>query len=75
MMEEIGLDQEKLAELLEKGFQSKDRKLFNQLLLADDFLRFKELMLKRNKTLEQEALAAIQGGESSIKQSKISHDR
>ena len=52
MMEEIGMGQEKLAELIEKGLESKQKKIFNQLLLADDFLRFKDLMLKRNKILE-----------------------
>ena len=51
MMEEIGMSQEKLAELIEKGLESKQKKIFNQLLLADDFLRFKDLMLKRNKIL------------------------
>lgn len=59
MMSEVGLDEEKLAELLEKGFQSKHRKIFNQLLLADDFLRFKQLMVSRNKTLEAEAVKAL----------------
>jgi hypothetical protein len=53
MMEEIGMGQDKLAELIEKGLESKQKKIFNQLLLADDFLRFKDLMLKRNKILEE----------------------
>lgn len=52
MMQEVGLDDEKLAELLERGFTSKHKKIFEQLLLADDFLRFKQLMVKRNKQLE-----------------------
>lgn len=63
MMQEVGLDEEKLVGLLEKGFQSKEHRLFEQLLLCDDFLRFKSLMVKRNKTLEQEALAAINGSD------------
>jgi hypothetical protein len=33
--------------------------VFNQLLLADDFLRFKQLMVSRNKTLEAEAIKAM----------------
>ena len=53
MMEEIGMSQEKLAEIIERGMESREKKLFNQLLLADDFMRFKDLMLKRNKALEQ----------------------
>ena len=60
MVQEVGLDDDKLAELLEKGFESKQKKIFNQLLLADDFLRFKSLMLNRNKALEAEALKALQ---------------
>lgn len=60
MVEEVGLDEEKLAELLEKGFSSKHKKIFNQLLLADDFLRFKTLMVNRNKALEAEAIKALE---------------
>lgn len=52
MMRDVGLSEEKLVEILEKGFQSKERKLFNQLLLCDDFLKFKDLMLRRNRALE-----------------------
>lgn len=55
MMSEIGLTEDKLIDILEKGFQSKEKKLFNQLLLCDDFLKFKDLMLRRNKALETEA--------------------
>lgn len=60
MVQEVGLDDDKLAELLEKGFESKHKKIFNQLLLADDFLRFKALMVNRNKALEAEALKALE---------------
>lgn len=60
MVQEVGLDDDKLAELLEKGFESKNKKIFNQLLLADDFLRFKALMVNRNKALEAEALKALE---------------
>ncbi len=56
MIQEVGLDDDKLAELLEKGFQSKHKKVFNQLLLAEDFLKFKKLMVNRNKALEAEAI-------------------
>lgn len=60
MMEEVGLDNEQLAYLLEKGFESKQRKIFAQLLLVDDFLKFKTLMVNRNKALEAEAMKALQ---------------
>jgi hypothetical protein len=59
MMQEVGLDDDKLAELLDKGFDSKHKKIFNQLLLADDFLKFKQMMLNRNKSLETEAIKAL----------------
>ncbi|MCB0368262.1 MAG: hypothetical protein KDD45_02195 [Bdellovibrionales bacterium] len=45
--------------MLEKGFASKHKKAFNQLLLADDFLKFKTLMANRNKALEAEAVKAL----------------
>lgn len=51
MVQEVGLDDDKLAELLERGFEGKHKKIFNQLLLADDFVRFKTLMVNRNKAL------------------------
>ena len=61
MMQEVGLDEDKLAQLLDKGFNSKHKKIFNQLLLADDFMKFKHLMVNRNKALEAEAVKALQG--------------
>lgn len=56
MMQEIGIDEDKLITLLEKGFNSKERKYFDQLLLCDDFLKFKKMLVKRNQVLEREAL-------------------
>ena len=53
MTQEVGLDDDQLALVLEKGFEGKHKKVFNQLLLVDDFLQFKKLMVNRNKTLEQ----------------------
>lgn len=52
-MQDIGLDPEELVELIGKGLESKNKKLFEQLLICDDFLKFKEIMVKRNKALEQ----------------------
>lgn len=71
MMQEVGLDDEKLAELLEKGFDSKHKKIFNQLLLADDFLKFKQLMVNRNRTLEAEAMKALNETHSKVENSKV----
>jgi hypothetical protein len=69
MIQEVGLDDDKLAELLDKGFQSKHKKIFNQLLLADDFVRFKTLMVNRNKALEAEAIKAL-GEKSQVQEKK-----
>jgi hypothetical protein len=38
----------------------KHKKYFEQLLIVDNFLVFKKLMLKRNKELEYEALKELQ---------------
>lgn len=75
MMEEIGLTEDQLMVIINKGFESKkEKKLFEQLLLCEDFLRFKSLMLKRNKALESEAIKAM--GTSGIrKTSKIEKER
>lgn len=54
MMTQLGLDQELLLELIEKGLKSTvNNKVFEQLLYIDDFLKFKSMMLKRNAKLEE----------------------
>lgn len=70
MMKEVGLTEDKLVQILEKGFMSKEKKLFHQLLLCDDFLKFKDLMLRRNKALETEAMHAMNNSDIR-KKSKI----
>lgn len=46
--------------MIEKGLRNKKhRKYFEQLLIVDNFLVFKKLMLKRNKELELEALKEL----------------
>lgn len=52
MMSELGLDQELLVEMIDKGLNSSNKKIFEQLLYIDDFLKFKGIMLKRNAKLE-----------------------
>lgn len=59
MTQEVGLDDDQLATIMEKGFDSKHKKIFAQLLLVDDFLKFKTLMVNRNKALEAEAIKAM----------------
>ena len=36
------------------------KKIFEQLLIADNFLVFKKLLVKRNKELELEAIKSLQ---------------
>ena len=49
--EEAVISDESLAEIIEIGRNSKDKKLLATLFIADDFTKFKELMVKRNKAL------------------------
>lgn len=60
MMEEVGLEQEKLLELISIGMRGKYAPLFEQILIADDFLKFKAIMLKRNNELEQIAFQELE---------------
>jgi hypothetical protein len=39
-----------------RGLRSKQHKLFEQILVVDNFLAFKRIMIKKNKELEFEAL-------------------
>lgn len=59
-MQEIGLEADELVELIQKGLQSKNKKVFEQLLICDDFLKFKEIMVKRNKKLAEDAEIELQ---------------
>lgn len=51
-MQDIGLESDELVELIAKGLESKNKKVFEQLLICDDFMKFKEIMVKRNRALE-----------------------
>ena len=56
-MAEVGIDEEKFYNIASIGLKDKHhRKIFEQLLIIDNFLVFKKLMVKRNKELELEAL-------------------
>ena len=47
--------------MTEKGLKNPNhRKIFEQLLIVDNFLVFKKLMVKRNKELELEALKELE---------------
>jgi len=56
MVKELGISDELLEKCLMKGLRSKQHKLFEQILVVDNFLAFKKIMLKKNKELEMEAL-------------------
>lgn len=60
MMNELGITQEVFLACAEKGLDDpQDKKYFEQVIKTEDYLYFKELMLKRNTQLEQEALAIM----------------
>lgn len=49
MVQELGISDELLEKCLTKGLRSKQHKLFEQILVVDNFLAFKKIMLKKNK--------------------------
>lgn len=54
------IDEQSFMEQVEKGLKhEKHKKIFEQLLIIDNFLVFKMMMVKRNKELELEALKEI----------------
>lgn len=65
LLKEINISEEKFMEQLEKGLKVEPhRRIFEQLLIVDNFIVFKKLMLKRNKELELEALRALEQQEA-----------
>lgn len=65
LVKEINISEEKFMEQLEKGLKVEaHRRIFEQLLIVDNFIVFKKLMLKRNKELELEALKALEQQEA-----------
>jgi hypothetical protein len=51
VMDELGIDSKTLVEEIGSGLGSKNKRVFEQLLYVEDFLKFKSMMLKRNTTL------------------------
>ncbi len=50
MIEETGITERTLEKCINKGMRhEKDRKIFQQLLLVDNFLAFKKIMVTKNK--------------------------
>lgn len=64
VMTDVGITEEQLMSYIETGLKSKThRKIFEQLLIVDNFLVFKKLMVKRNKELELEAMKELDKNE------------
>jgi hypothetical protein len=60
MIEEVGISEKILEKCIISGIKSqKDSKIFNQILICDNFLAFKKIMVSKNKYLEVEALQKI----------------
>ena len=60
---DVGVDREHFLEVVKAGVANKQHKrIFEQLLLIENFQVFKKLMVKRNKTLELECMKRLQQG-------------
>lgn len=58
-MQETGITEKTLELCIMKGLREKnDRKIFQQILLCDNFLSFKKIMISKNKELEIAAMKA-----------------
>lgn len=55
MLIELGADQEQFLQAAKKGLESEDKKYFEQMIACDNFVYFKNMMVKRNLQLEEEA--------------------
>ena len=61
LLKEINITEEKFMAQVEKGLKVEAHKrIFDQLLVVDNFIVFKRLMVKRNKELELEAMRALE---------------
>lgn len=59
---EIGVNRDQFLDVIKTGVANKQHKrIFEQLLLIDNFIVFKKLMVKRNKQLELECLKELKG--------------
>lgn len=60
MIEEVGISETTLEKCIIKGIKSeRDSKIFQQILLCDNFLAFKKIMVSKNKELEVEAMTKV----------------
>jgi len=67
LLKEIGVNQDMFLLAAKKGLESKDSKFYEQLIACDNFLYFKNMMIKRNLQLEEEAMQMMQAKEGNVK--------
>jgi len=60
LLDEINVNQETFLLAAKKGLESEDKKFYEQLIACDNFLYFKNMMIKRNMQLEEEAMKLMQ---------------
>ena len=61
MIEEVGITEVQLEKCIIRGLKrERDAKVFRQVLLCDNFLSFKKVMVQKNKELEVEAMRKMQ---------------
>jgi hypothetical protein len=61
MMQELGITDQACEEAVKAGLANpRHRSVFHQLVIANDFLAFKNIMIKRNEQFEAEALQELQ---------------
>lgn len=80
MVKELGISDDLLERSLNKGLRSKQHKLFEQILVVDNFEAFKRIMIKKNKELELQALMHLEGksqvkGHPEVKISELELER
>jgi hypothetical protein len=60
MLSEIGASQEQFLLAAKKGLESQEKKYFEQMIACDNYLYFKNMMIKRNLQLEEQAFKLMQ---------------
>eukprot|EP01017_Pseudomicrothorax_dubius_P034325 TRINITY_DN4691_c0_g1_i9.p1 TRINITY_DN4691_c0_g1~~TRINITY_DN4691_c0_g1_i9.p1 ORF type:complete len:456 (+),score=214.30 TRINITY_DN4691_c0_g1_i9:65-1432(+) len=64
LLRDLGITQEQFLTTVEAGLANPaHKKIFEQLVIVENFLVFKKLMVKRNKELELEAMRALEQAE------------
>ena len=67
LLDEINVNQDTFLLAAIKGLESEDKKFYEQLIACDNFLYFKNMMIKRNMQLEEEAMELMQSKTGDVK--------